>query len=100
MQIKTEHGIIGISNEVISAVAGLAASSCFGVKGMTATSVKDGLVHLLKREAMTTGVKVYEADGGITIHLNIAVDHGLNIPAVCRSIIRSEERRVGKECGS
>ncbi len=99
MQIKTEHGIIGISNEVISAVAGLAASSCFGVKGMTATSVKDGLVHLLKREAMTTGVRVYEADGGITIHLNIAVDHGLNIPAVCRSIISEVRYNVQRLTG-
>ena len=52
MQIKTEHGIIGISNEVISAVAGLAASSCFGVKGMTATSVKDG--EISNRPDITT----------------------------------------------
>ena len=41
MQIKTEHGIIGISNEVISAVAGLAASSCFGVKEIGRASCRE-----------------------------------------------------------
>ena len=99
MQIKTENGIIGISNEVIAAVAGLAASSCFGVKGMTTTSVKDGLVHLLKREAMTTGVKVFESENGVAIRLNIAVDHGLNIPAVCRSIISEVRYNVQRLTG-
>lgn len=99
MQIKTENGIIGISNEVIAAVAGLAASSCFGVKGMTATSVKDGLVHLLRREAMTTGVRVQTEEDGIAIELHIAVDHGINIPAVCRSIISEVRYNVQRMTG-
>ena len=99
MQIKTEHGTIGISNEVIAAVAGLAASSCFGVKGMTATSVKDGLVHLLRREAMTTGVKVQTEEDGIAIELHIAVDHGINSPAVCRSIISEVRYNVQRMTG-
>ena len=66
---------------------------------MTITSVKDGLVHLLKRESMTTGVKVTSADGGVAITLHIAVDHGLNIPAVCRSIISEVRYNVQRMTG-
>ena len=82
MHIETDNGIINISNETIAAVAGNAASNCFGVKGMTVTSMKDGLVRLLKREAMTKGVRVIETpDGDVIVELHIAVDHGLNIIA-------------------
>ena len=97
MQIKTENGIIGISNEAIAIVAGTAATNCFGVKGMTITSMKDGIVHLLRRESMTTGVKVRELDEGtIEIELHIAVDHGVNILEICRSIIHGVQYNV--EC--
>ncbi len=100
MQIKTEYGTIDIATEAIAAIAGNAASKCFGVKGMTVRSVKDGIVHLLKREAMTTGVKVRETgDGAIDIDLHIAVDHGINIPAVCRSIISEVTYHVSRLAG-
>lgn len=100
MQITTEYGIIEISTETIAAIAGNAASSCFGVKGMTVTSVKDGIVHLLKKEAMTTGVKVRETeDQAIDIDLHIAVDLGINIPAVCRSIISEVTYHVSRLAG-
>ena len=35
MTIKTDLGYIDITNEVLAGIAGYAASSCFGVKGMT-----------------------------------------------------------------
>ena len=88
MTIKTDLGYIEITNEVLAGIAGYAASSCFGVKGMTMRSVTDGLAHLLRRENQSRGVRVLEAaDGGVNIDLHIAVEHGVNIAAVCRSII-------------
>ena len=42
MTIKTELGYIEITNEVMAGIAGFAASSCFGVKGMTIRSMSDG----------------------------------------------------------
>ena len=95
MHIETENGIINISNETVAAVAGNAASNCFGVKGMTVTSMKDGLVRLLKREAMTKGVRVIETpQGEMIVELHIAVDHGLNIIAAGSSIINEVRYQV------
>ena len=41
MTIKTDLGYIDITNEVLAGIAGYAASSCFGVKGMTIRSMSD-----------------------------------------------------------
>ncbi len=64
MTIKTDLGYIDITNEVLAGIAGYAASSCFGVKGMTIRSMSDGLAHLLGLENQSRGVKVTEAVDG------------------------------------
>lgn len=100
MTIKTGLGYIDITNEVMAGIAGFAASSCFGVKGMTTRSVSDGLYHLLRRENQSHGVRVTEApDGGVNINLHIAVEHGVNIAEVCRSIIREVRYHVERMTG-
>lgn len=55
MTIKTDLGYIDITNEVLAGIAGYAASSCFGVKGMTIRSMSDGLAHLLGLENQSRG---------------------------------------------
>ena len=100
MTIKTDLGYIDITNEVLAGIAGYAASSCFGVKGMTIRSMSDGLAHLLGLENQSRGVKVTEAvDGGVNIDLHIAVEHGVNIATVCRSdrCGRKERRYLCRE---
>ncbi len=100
MRITNANGSISISNHVIAAVAGNAATSCFGVKGMTETSVKDGIVRLLKREMMTKGVFVTtDEKGSVAIELHIAVDGGINIPAACGSIINEVKYNVENQTG-
>ncbi len=95
MTIKTDLGYIEITNEVIAGIAGYAASSCFGVKGMTIRSVSDGLAHLLRRESLSRGVRITEdTEGGINIDLHIAVEHGINIASVCHSIINEVRYHV------
>lgn len=94
IQMQTEKGGITVSNNVFTNVVGMAASNCFGVKGMAIRSMTDGLVHLLRREAMGKGVLVnFHEDNTISIDLHIIVDHGINLPAVADSII-SEVRYV------
>ncbi len=100
MTIKTDLGYIDITNEVLAGIAGYAASSCFGVKGMTIRSMSDGLAHLLGRENQSRGVKVTEAvAGGVNIDLNIAVENGGNIATVCRSIIGEVRYHVERMTG-
>ncbi|MEA4919772.1 MAG: Asp23/Gls24 family envelope stress response protein [Clostridiaceae bacterium] len=101
MKLENEKGTIAVSNRVIAAVAGNAASACFGVKGMTETSVKDGIVRLLKREQMTKGVFVTPSEDGMSvdIELHIAVDPGVNIAAVGGPIIAEVRYNVERQTG-
>lgn len=87
MKIQMEKGYLVISNDVFTQIAGAVATNCFGVKGMAVRSKTDGLVHLLRRESMSKGVKVTaNEDGSVTIDLHIIVDSGVNIAAISSSI--------------
>ena len=95
---NTENGSVTVGASVYTDIAGTAASNCFGVKGMAARSVSDGLYHLLRKESMSKGVRVeIFDDGSISIDLHIIVDHGVNLNAVANSII-SEVRYVVTKC--
>jgi uncharacterized alkaline shock family protein YloU len=98
IQQTNEKGTLNISTAVYTDIAGTAAANCFGVKGMAARSVKDGVYHLLRKETAGKGVKVtFHEDDSITIELHIIVDHGVNLAAVGNSII-SEVRYVVNKC--
>jgi uncharacterized alkaline shock family protein YloU len=95
---NTDNGSVNVSAGVYTDIAGTAASNCFGVKGMAARSVTDGVYHLLRKESMSKGVRVeFHEDKTISIDLHIMVDHGVNLTAVANSII-SEVRYVVTKC--
>ena len=95
---ENESGNINVSDIVYTDIVGTAAANCFGVKGMAARSVKDGLYHLLRKESVGKGVLVtFNPDGTIYIDLHIVVDNGVNLSAVGASII-SEVRYVVAKC--
>ena len=95
---ETTLGNISVGNNVITQIAGNAATKCFGVKGMAMRSMKDGLVHLLRLESMTKGVSVrINEDNSLSIDLHIMVDQGVNIPVVCKSIISEVRYMVTKQ---
>ena len=101
IKVQTGQGEITISSAVFTTITGAAATNCFGVKGMAYRSMTDGLVHLLRREAMSKGVKVtYNEDGTVSIELHIVVEHGVNIAAVCRSIINQVRYMVSENTGA
>ena len=95
---NSENGSVNVSASVYTDIAGTAASNCFGVKGMAARSVKDGVYHLLRKESVGKGVNVeFHEDGSISVDLHIVVDNGVNLNAVGASII-SEVRYVVTKC--
>ena len=95
---KNDNGNVCVSTNVYTDIAGTAASNCFGVKGMAARSVTDGVYHLLRKESASKGVRVeFHEDDTISIDLHIIVDNGVNLNAVGASII-SEVRYVVTKC--
>ena len=92
---ENQNGAVSVANNVYTEIAGIAASNCFGVKGMVARSVKDGLFHLLRKEAMGKGVKVeMHDDNTVSIDVHIMVDSGVNMNAVGNSIISEVRYKV------
>lgn len=101
MLMKTsDKGNIDIANDVFSNIVGDAASSCFGVKGMASQSKESGVWQLLRRESMSKGVTVhYSDDGTVGIELHIVVDHGVNLSALCDSIMSEVSYKVTESTG-
>ena len=97
-RMNTDAGQSTCVSAVYTNIAGFAATNCFGVKGMAARSLSDGLYHLLRRESVGKGVHVqFNEDDTISIDLHIIVDNNVNLNAVGASII-SEVRYVVTNC--
>ena len=98
---NNENGSVNVSASVYTDIAGTAASNCFGVKGMAARSVKDGVYHLLRKESVAKGVKVeFHEDNTISIDLHIIVDNGVNLTAVGNSTISAVRYVVPSATGT
>ena len=98
---ETENGSVNVNAGVYTEIVGTAATNCFGVKGMAARSVKDGVYHLLRKESVAKGVHVeFHEDNTISIDLHIIVDNGVNLNAVGASIIEQVRYVVTKCTGT
>ena len=97
--IEGQLGTITIESEVIARYAGSTAVECFGIVGMAAVSMKDGLVKLLKRESLTHGINVDINDNKISIDFHVIVSYGVSISAVSDNLIESVKYRVEEFTG-
>ena len=98
--MSTDLGIVTIDSEVIAKYAGTVAVECFGIVGMAAVNVKDGLVHLLKKESLTRGIQVGISDyNHISINFHIIVAYGVSISAVTENLISNVKYKVEEFSG-
>ena len=98
---NNENGSVNVSTSVYVDIAGTAASHCFGVTGMAARSVSDGVYHLLRKESMGKGVRVeFHEDDTISIDLHVMVGDGVNLSAVGKSIIDEVRYMVQNSTGT
>ena len=97
--IEGQLGTITIESEVIARYAGSTAVECFGIVGMAAVSMKDGLVKLLKRESLTHGITVVVQDNHISIDFHVIVAYGVSICAVSDNLIASVKYKVEEFTG-
>ena len=98
-KLKNHSGLITVENEVIARIAGLTAMECYGIVGMAAKNVKDGIVELLRRESLTKGIKIITSESKISIDLHIIVEYGTNITAIAENIISTVKYKIEGVCG-
>lgn len=100
LNIDNNIGRISISSEVFTYLAGDAATSCFGVKGMVTCTKEGGPWQLLRRESMSKGIIAhFSDDGSADLELHIGVDRGVNMAAVSRSIMKEVRYKLEKSTG-
>ena len=98
--MSTDMGIITVSTDVIAKYAGTVAVECFGIVGMAAVNVKDGLVRLLKKDSLTHGIQVSISDENeITIDFHVIVAYGVSISAVTDNLISNVKYKVEEFSG-
>ena len=97
--MNTQVGNIVIDTEVIAQYAGTVAVECFGIVGMAAVSVKDGLVKLLKKESITHGISVSLQDNKLILDFHVIVSYGVSILAVSDNLISNVKYKVEEFTG-
>ena len=96
--LNNKLGKVSISSEVVAQYAGSTAVECFGIVGMAAVSMKDGLVKLLKGDSLTRGIKVdIDSDNRIEIDFHVIVSYGVCISTVADNLIENVKCKVS-EC--
>ena len=98
--IDSQLGSISIDSEVIAKYAGSTAVECFGIVGMAAVSMKDGLVKLLKGDSLTRGISVVvDEDNKLEIDFHVIVAYGVSISTVADNLIENVKYKVQEFTG-
>ncbi len=97
--MNTHLGNISIDSEVIASYAGSVAVESIGIVGMANVNVKDGLVKILKKDNLSTGVSVRVDNSKLVIDFHLIVAYGVNILAVSDNLISNVKYKVEEFTG-
>jgi len=92
-------GRIEVSPRVVASIVGHAAGECYGVVGMAARGLRDGIAERLNRETVHRGVEVEVRDGGLVIELYIIAQYGTRISEVAHNLMSAVKYEVEKTLG-
>ena len=98
-KVNSELGDIVINSEVITTYAGSVAVECFGIFGMAAVNMKDGLVRILKRDNLKHGIHVSIEDNRISIDFHVIVAYGVNIGTIAQNLMDSVTYKLEETTG-
>ena len=91
-------GNIFVSYRAIASVAYQSALSSYGVVGLAAKNLAEGLVQVLVKDP-TLGVEVHFAEKSIQIDLYIIIEYGTRIKMVAASVSDNVRYQVEKTFG-
>ncbi|MDY5578233.1 MAG: Asp23/Gls24 family envelope stress response protein [Lachnospiraceae bacterium] len=98
--INTVNGNVTIDEGVIAKYAGAVAVGCFGIVGMAAISMKDGIVKLLKKDSLTKGINVeIDDENEVILDFHVIVAYGVSIFTVSDNLVSSVQYEVEKFTG-
>ena len=81
-----QWGRVEVFPSAVAAIAGHAAQGCYGIAGMAARGLRDGVAELLRRESVDRGVDVVEIEGELQIDIYVIVQYGIRISEVAHNL--------------
>ena len=79
-------GTLKVTDNVISDLVGYAAMESYGVVGMAAPSLQDGIAKLLPARALSRGVTIEKGEDGISANLYVIIEYGMNLSVVSTNL--------------
>ena len=94
-RIDSGLGQIIIDSDLISNYAGSVSLECFGILGMSAVCMKDGLVKLLGKNSLKHGISVrITEDNKIRLNFHVIVAYGVNISTIADNLVSNVKYKV------
>ena len=97
--LATGSGNLIIDVDVVAQYAGSVAVECFGIVGMAAVSMSDGIAKMLKKENLTRGINVEMKNNRLTLDFHVIVSYGVSIQAVADNLISNVKYKVEELTG-
>ncbi|AZR73540.1 alkaline-shock protein [Anoxybacter fermentans] len=91
-------GAIRIANEVVSIIAGLAATEIEGVTGMSG-GIVGGIAEMLGKRNLSKGVKVEVGEKEAAVDLYVIMDYGVSIPDVAWRVQENVKKAIESMTG-
>ncbi|GAB6098529.1 Asp23/Gls24 family envelope stress response protein [Halanaerocella petrolearia] len=98
-KLTNDLGVVNISKEVISVMAGLAAMECYGLVGMANQSLQDGISKLLGTHNLNRGIQIEIIEDEIKVDLYIIVKYGIRISEVATNVIDRVKYTLEEKAG-
>jgi uncharacterized alkaline shock family protein YloU len=99
LRSSRQRGRIEVFPSVVAALAGHAAATCYGVMGMAARGLRDGVAERLHRESAHRGVEVRETDDGLAVDVYVVVQYGIRITEVAHNLQETVRFAVERSVG-
>ncbi len=98
--MENQYGKIIIDPDVIAKYAGSVAVGCFGIVGMAAVNMKDGLVKLLKKDHLSHGITVmFDDEGKLVIDFHVIVAYDISIETIADNLMNTVKYKVEEFTG-
>ena len=76
------------------------ALECFGIVGMAAVNMKDGLVKLLKKDYLNHGISVLvDEENGISLDFHVIIAYGVSVQTVADNLMETVKYKVEELTG-
>jgi len=93
------QGTIEVAPRAIAAIAAQAVCRCYGVVGMAPASLRDSVVHVLRREEQHRGIEVHIGKDSIAVDLYVVLEYGTRISEVAQQVIATVSYALQQSLG-